>query len=205
MIRQLPYLSSAAIAAFIAMSPAASAQSLYAPPVPAAIQVPSGFSAFMKGAATGTQNYICLPAASGVAWKLFGPQATLFLEFKVFNLDLKQQIMTHYLSANPDEGGMPRPTWQSSIDTSAVWGKANASSTDPAFVAAGAIPWLLVEVVGSERGPGGGSIMTPAKYVQRVSTTGGLAPATGCSQTSDMGATALVPYTAMYYFFKPGN
>jgi hypothetical protein len=47
--------------------------------------------------------------------------------------------------------------------------------------------------------------MTPAKFIQRVNTTGGSAPATGCSLETNVGATTLVPYTADYYFFKAGN
>jgi Protein of unknown function (DUF3455) len=206
MIRNLRYLSTAGVAAmWIAMAQPASADIIIVPPVPADIKVPAGHSVFMKGNAAGTQNYICLPSATGFAWKLFGPQATLFLTFKLFNIEAKQQIMTHYLSANPDESETPRPTWQSSLDTSAIWGKAVVPSSDPAYVAAGAIPWLLVEVVGSEPGPTGGTMMTPAKFIQRVNTTGGSAPATGCSLETNVGATTLVPYTADYYFFRAGN
>src|SRR5215216_5521720 len=48
--------------------------------------------------------------------------------------------------------------WQHSRDTSTVWAKValDGSSTDPAFVAAGAIPWLLLDVVGVQEGPSGG-------------------------------------------------
>ena len=180
MIRKLRYASLAAAAGLmVAMAAPASAQAIPVPPVPNDIKVPSGHTAFLKGAAVGTQNYICLPAPSGYAWKLFGPQATLFLTFKVFNVEVKQQIMTHYLSPNPDEAGTPRPTWQSSLDTSAVWGKAAASSTDPAYVAPGAIPWLLVEIVGSEQGPLVSNTLAPTKYIQRINTAGGVAPSTG--------------------------
>src|SRR5688572_24249582 len=71
-----------------------------APRVPPAIQMPSGHIPFLEGHAVGTQNYICLPstAPSGVSWTLFGPQATLFFTFKVFNHEIQQQIMTHFLS-----------------------------------------------------------------------------------------------------------
>lgn len=205
MTRTLQYLSMATIAGFVMMAPPAFAQAIQSPSVPAEIKAPSGHSIFAKGAAIGTQNYICLPAGSNFAWKLFGPQATLYLTYKLFTVEGKQQIMTHYLSANPDENGSPRPTWQSSLDSSSIWGKAAASSSDPNFVASGAIPWLLVEVVGSERGTSSANLLAPAKYIQRVNTTGGGAPSTGCAQASEVGATALVPYTADYYFFKLGN
>ncbi|HZC00500.1 MAG TPA: DUF3455 domain-containing protein [Gammaproteobacteria bacterium] len=83
------------------------------PPVPPNLQVPAGNKAFREGHAVGTQNYICLPSDSSVAWTFFGPQATLFN-------DKDRQIITHFLSPNPDESGMARATWQHSRDTSTV-------------------------------------------------------------------------------------
>jgi len=38
-------------------------------------------------------------------------------------------------------------------------------------------------------------------WVQRIRTVGGVAPATGCSQSTDVGALALVPYSTDYVFF----
>jgi hypothetical protein len=72
-----------------------------------------------------------------------GPQATLL------HNDARQ-VMTHFLSANPDEAGTLRATWQHSVDTSAVWARLIVSSSDPGFIAPDAIPWLLLEVVGAE-------------------------------------------------------
>ena len=178
-----------------------SADTIIAPPMPANIQVPSGNTAFLKAQAVGTQNYICAPSGSGFAWKFFGPQATLFLNISWFPGEIRQQVTTHFLSPNPFETGMPRATWQSSFDTSVVWGKAIANSNDPNFVAPGAIPWLLVEVVGAQRGPTGGDLLTPPTFIQRLSTSGGVAPSTGCSQATD-GASVLVPYTTDYFFYK---
>src|SRR5262249_1173941 len=107
-----------------------------------------------------------------------------------------------FLSANPDESGTPRPTWQHSRDTSSVWGKAIANSGDPNFVAPGAIPWLLLQVVGNHSGPTGGSSLTRTTYLQRLNTFGGLAPTSGCTQASNVGAKALVPYMADYFFYR---
>ena len=192
----------------IALGQPAFAENVKVPPVPPAIQVPAGNVPFLEGNAVGTQNYVCLPSATsttGFAWTLFGPQATLFFTIEIFKHDIRQQIITHFLSPNPDENGMPRPTWQSSFDTSAVWGRAMASSTDSNFVKPGAIPWLLVQVVGAERGPTNGGYLTQTTFIQRVNTSGGVAPATGCSQSSNVGATSLVPYTTDYFFFKAGH
>jgi hypothetical protein len=176
------------------------------PPVPHDLEVPAGNKAFLKGHAVGTQNYICLPCpnattpeamcpdASGFAWTFFGPQATLFN-------DDDKQIITHFLSPNPDKGGTASPTWQHSRDTSTVWGAAIASSS----VASDAIPWLLLEVVGTEPGPTGGDRLTKTTFIQRLSTSGGIALSTGCAQSTDVGEKALVPYEADYFFYKAVN
>jgi hypothetical protein len=177
------------------------AETIAVPPMPDSIQVPSGNTLFLKAQATGTQNYICAPSPTGFAWKFFGPQATLFVTIKWFSGDIRQQVTTHFLSPNPAEGGLARATWQGSLDTSAVWGKAIAQSNDPNFVAPGAIPWLLVQAVGSRPGPTGGELLTPTTYIHRLNTAGGVAPSTGCSEATD-GSFVLVPYTTDYYFYK---
>lgn len=164
------------------------------PAVPANLQVENA-KAFLIAHASGTQNYICLPSATGVAWTLFGPQATLFDEDQ-------QQIITHFLSANPGENGTLRPTWQHSRDTSAVWGLPIASSSDPAFVAPDAIPWLLVEAFVVGDGPTGGTRLVITRYIQRVNTAGGLAPSDGCATPGDLKKRALVPYEADYVFYR---
>jgi len=183
---------------------AAYPQFLTVPPVPTAIQVPAGNIPFLKGHAVGTQNYVCLPSGSGISWTFFGPQATLFVTLKFFHREIQQQITTHFLSPNPDESGTPRATWQSSFDTSAVWARAIASSTDSHFVAPGAIPWLLLQVVGAQHGPTGGALLTRTTFIHRLNTSGGVAPLTGCSESTNVGATALVPYTADYFFYRAG-
>src|SRR5262249_37502037 len=156
------------------------------PPVPPEIQVPAGNTAYLKGHAIGTQNYICLDSPSGFSWKFIGPQATLFVTLQFGSGQLVQQLTTHFLSPNPLENGVARATWQSSVDTSAVWAKAMASSTDPQYVAPGAIPWLLLQVVGTRLGPSGGSLLAQTTYIQRLSTTGGVAPTTGCSDATQI-------------------
>jgi hypothetical protein len=177
-----------------AMTAGASQATITLPPVPANIQVPAGNKAFLAGHAVGTQNYVCLPSGSGFAFSLFTPQATLFN-------DDHRQVITHYFSPNPFESGTIRATWQSSRDTSTVWGAVSASSTDPAFVAPGAIPWLLVRVVGAQAGPTGGDTLTPTTFIQRLNTAGGVAPSTGCASSTDVGSRAFVPYTAVYVFY----
>jgi hypothetical protein len=165
------------------------------PAVPSDIQAPANTRVFLVGHATGTQNYVCLPSGSGVAWSLFTPQATLFS-------DRGEQLMTHFFSPNPFENSVVRATWESSKDTGMVWGQVTHSSTDPHFVTPGAIPWLLVQVVGAKAGPTGGDQVTGTVVIQRVHTAGGAAPITGCAAATDIGAKAFVPYSADYFFYK---
>lgn len=165
------------------------------PPVPANLEVPAGHKPFLIASAEGTQNYICMPSPTGVAWTFLGPQATLF--------DTRQQqILTHYLSPNPAENGTPRAAWRHSRDTSTVWAVAIASSVDSNYVAPGAIPWLLLRIVGTEYGPQYGDRMIRTTFIQRVNTAGGTAPVAGCSQPGDVGVRVMVPYTTDYVFYR---
>ena len=173
------------------------------PRVPSNIQVPAGNKVFLKGHAVGTQNYICLPLnpGPGFAWTFFAPQATLFD-------DDNKQIITHFLSPNlgpipPEVAGTLRAAWQHSKDTSTVWAFATLATTssDPAFVAPGAIPWLLLQVVGAKDGPTGGHKLTATTYIQRLNTSGGIAPSSPCTDSMHVGKKELVPYTADYFFF----
>ena len=183
----------------LALPTAASAQqggSIEVPAVPSNLTVEAGNVPYLQTRAYGTQNYICLPSDKGVAWKLFGPQASLYPGDSPF------QIATHFLSPNPEEEGMPRATWQHSHDGSAVWAKAVQPSTDPNFVAPGAIPWLLLVKVGTAEGTAAGSLLAQTTFIHRINTAGGVAPATGCTIKSQIGATALVPYSTDYFFYR---
>jgi len=193
-VRRRTHLLALAVVCLAVLPARLHASELVPPSVPSGLQVPQGQALFAVGHAVGTQNYICLRGGSGYAWTFFGPQATLFSDDVV-------QTSTHFLSPNPDENGTPRATWQHSQDTSSVWAAALATSTDPAFVEPGAIPWLLLQTKGTSPGPGGGEILSNTTYIQRVHTSGGLAPTTGCSKAANVGIKALVPYTTDYYFY----
>lgn len=181
------------------LSSGLSAHEISPPPVPTVLEVPAGHRPFLLGHATGTQNYMCLPKGLDFAWAPVGPQATLFD-------NNGKQITTHFLSLNPEEnpeeGGTPRPTWQHSRDTSTVWAKPVAPSSDADFVEPGAIPWLLLQVVGTDPEPTRGYRLTETTYMQRVHTSGGREPSTGCAQASDVSNRAWVSYTADYVFYK---
>jgi hypothetical protein len=187
------------LGASMAMTESGVQSGIRVPDVPTDIEVPMGYAAYFKGHAIGTQNYICLPTLSGFAWTFVAPEATLF---KTSRGALTQQLVTHFLSPNPFEGGVSRATWQDSSDSSRVWARLLKSSSDANFVEAGAIPWLLLTVVGAADGPQGGSFLTHTKLIHRLNTVGGVAPATGCSQATEVGALMLVPYAADYFFYR---
>lgn len=193
---------------------AAHSQDMTSPTTPALITPPPGNSVFMAGHAVGTQGYVCLPvttAAAAVSWtvKNARPEATLFQ--RLFGQDF--QVITHFLSFNtspnesaPDPLPFGSATWQSSFDSSKVWAQVLHSNSilagsDPSCPNTGAIPCLLLQSIGSADGPGGGTMLSKTTFVQRLNTSGGSAPADGCSTAVDVGSQVLVPYTADYYFF----
>ena len=193
----------ATITAFTASSTQAATPGITPPPLPVGMApVPAGNKLFLGTHAVGTQNYVCQPSGAGVAYVLFTPQATLFGADGV-------QIITHFNSPNPDEpntdsnvvaDGMIRATWQFK-DTSRVWAKVHQPN-GAVTVKTDAIAWLLLDAVGHQSGPTGGDKLTKTTFVQRLNTTGGLAPSTGCSSPTDVGKKAFVNYTADYFFYK---
>lgn len=153
-----------------------SAHGLAAPPVPPAIAVPPGNVAFLVGHATGTQIYRCQPSDSGYSFTLVAPAAIL-------KDDAGRLIIWHYAG----------PSWRA-LDGSTVVGARIAGVPAPI---PNAIPWLLLKATPTVGGPTLGA----TTYIQRINTTGGVAPATGCD-AAHVGVTTAVPYTADYYFFR---
>jgi hypothetical protein len=181
--------------------------------VPNELMPPEGNVRFLTTHAAGTQNYICLPSASGGnSWVFYSPQATLSLT--LFG-GFEQQVLTHFLSPLPGKSLQPVagctvsnetdevncPTWQSSLDSSAVWGEKIASvnaGSDASCPNTGAIPCLLLKTAGAREGNNGPGLLAKTTYIQRLNTIGGSAP-TGSCQAGDQ---ALVPYEADYSFFS---
>ena len=60
----------------------------------------------------------------------------------------------------------------------------------------------MLQVVGAQSGPTGGHRLSRTTVIQRLHTSGGVAPATGCETLADVNKQALVPYTADYFFYK---
>jgi hypothetical protein len=126
----------------------------------------------------GVQIYDC--QASGTdptlfAWMLKAPEAKL-------RYAGGGELGKHYAG----------PTWEAN-DGSKVVGDVVARDAGPD---ADAIPWLLLRAkVTSGRG-----VFSAVQSIQRLHTTGGKAPPTGCDR-SHAGAEVRVPYSADYYFY----
>jgi hypothetical protein len=208
--RIIPTARATALAVAFAVSLPADAGKVTPPPVPDNLKVDAGNHPFLVGHADGTQNYVCAPSATGVAYVLFTPEATLFN-------DDGDQLITHFFSPNPDPSdpnksaavvadGAIRATWVDSRDGSSVWAKLHtndkgvAGSFTPDQTA---VAWLLLDKVGVEDGLTGGNILSKTTQVQRLNTIGGVAPGPGhgCDSPSDLGHTAFSHYTADYFFY----
>ena len=127
--------------------------------------------------AAGVQKYRC--QANGT-WLFTDPEATLYDSRRT-----RRPIGTHFLNF-----ATGRPVWRHQ-DGSAVEAARTASVPgDP-----GDIPWLLLQAVATT---GGDSVFGKTTWVQRLETSGGIAPAGACAP----GATAAVPYSADYVFWQ---
>ena len=84
------------------------------------------------------------------------------------------------------------PSWESDQDGSLVDGKSPVSAPSPN---PNSIPQLLV-TANTTRGDG---IFGKVTFIQRLATSGGLAPTTTCTT----GQTTATPYRAIYRFFTP--
>jgi hypothetical protein len=150
------------------------------PPVPSQVKVPEGNKLFLKRHAEGVQIYTCNATAAGHVW---GPGSTPRAD--LFNRHGKHRGI-HY-------GG---PTWEDRDGSKVVAARGAGVPVDPT-----AIPWLLLKATSTSPGPNGGDKLARTTYIQRVATTGGLAPTAGCNAAT-VGTQVEVPYTADYYFWK---
>lgn len=149
--------------------------------VPDSIKAPSDQRLVLQGHATGDQIYICQSSSggdTGFAWVLSAPDARL-------TDDEGKEVAKHFAG----------PTWQST-DGSQVKGKV-VSQTTPG---PDSIPWLLL-IATDHNGTG---VMSEVRTIQRLNTTGGRAPTSGCD-AQHQGEKARVNYTADYYFYAPAK
>ncbi len=149
------------------------------PDIPAALRVPQGQSVFLEALATGVQIYECAAKSdepSGFAWTFKAPEATLTDR-------TGRSIGKHYAG----------PTWESADGSAVV---AEVSSRDPGPDPS-AIPWLLLKA----KSTSGAGELSRTQSIQRVRTTGGVAPTRLCS-SNNVKQLVRVPYTATYYFYR---
>jgi hypothetical protein len=138
----------------------------------------------IHAAATGTQNYTCTAttgdAGTTYAWLFVGPQANLD--------DCNQQLIAHHFAS---EAGAAAPEWQTVDQSYVIASKKQVYTPD-----ASAVPWLLLQ----ETSNGGSGTISKTLWIQRLYTSGGVAPTTTCDQ-NNVNTNQNVAYTADYYFY----
>ena len=176
LITRLFVLLAVAVLALPSAPAARASEGQHTPDLPSplcdSIQVPAGNEVAFHAYALGVQVY----KWNGTAWVFVEPVANLYAD-----AGFRGQVGTHYAG----------PTWESNSGSMV---KASAliprCAPDPT-----AIPWLLVQTT-STNGPG---IFSSITYIQRVNTTGGLAPSTPGTMIDE---AREVDYTAEYYFYR---
>jgi hypothetical protein len=144
--------------------------------IPAKLNPAANESVTMIVPARGVQVYECRAGKNGgFEWAFVAPDAALFDTTGAL-------IGKHYAG----------PHWEAA-DGSKVVAKLVERADAPK---AGDIPWLLLGA--KSVGPEGA--FSKVTSIQRVNTTGGVAPKAGCSQ-ANAGTAARIPYRADYYFF----
>ena len=148
------------------------------PEVPAILEVGEGFEVSYHTYAAGVQVYVCTETSPGVyGWVLKQPIANLY-----GNAGYNGVVGTHYAG----------PTWESNSGSKVVGTRLESVTVDPNSIA-----WLKLGAV-SSTGPG---VFEGTKFIQRVNTVGGKAPATGAN-AGTVGQEIEIPYMAEYYFYK---
>ncbi|SAL86800.1 hypothetical protein AWB68_08155 [Caballeronia choica] len=143
-------------------------------PAPPSLQPADAQQTIASLSATGVQVYVCKrDQNSQLAWALKGPQADLY--------DSSHKLVVKHYAG---------PTWEAT-DGSKITGKVLQQAANTAE--AGSIALLLLQAT-STGGPG---LLASVRYVQRLKTQGGAAPAEPCTQE---GQESRVPYRANYVF-----
>jgi hypothetical protein len=141
--------------------------------IPATLAPPQQGALIGKYAAKGVQIYVCIIKGSVTEWSFKAPEAEL--------IDAQGRLFAKHYAG---------PTWEAP-DGSKIVGKILAS--EPASKT-GSIPWLLLSAESS-----GSGVLTGARFVQRLNTSGGVGPTGACPAA---GIERRVEYTADYSFYK---
>jgi uncharacterized protein DUF3455 len=147
--------------------------------VPEALNPPADATLELAWPASGVQIYACTQAkpTDPPSWSLEGPHALL--------TSGKAVAAIHFAG----------PSWQG-LDGSQVKGTRLAAADAPNGTA---VPWLLMSASASGEGT-----FAHTTHIQRLDTTGGKAPTSGCD-AAHLGAKVLVPYQASYFFYRHAN
>ena len=129
--------------------------------------------------AVGVQKYVC--QANG-AWLFTDPEANLYKE-----PGARQPVGTHFLNF-----ATGRPVWRFQ-DGSSVEAARTVSVPAPPGNIASLLLQRAVTTVGLD-----GDRLTKTTWVQRLNTSGGVAPATACTPGDELA----VPYRSDYFFWK---
>ena len=148
--------------------------------IPTILAPPTSSVLLFELGARGVQIYVCEAKpddATAFVWTFKAPEAEL--------VNGRGEVVgTHFAG----------PTWQGQAG-SAVVGTVLERADSPEM---GAIPWLLLEA----KEHAGSGAFTTITHVQRLATSGGVAPTEGCD-AAHAGAEVRAPYEATYAFYYP--
>jgi hypothetical protein len=161
--------------------------------IPPALVPPMGATLSVKYHGVGTQIYTCTASGGADA----GADAGAVTYSWVFKApDAKLYDWTNTTTQVGTHGAGPE--WTYTADNSVVNGVKAQSVTE----ASTDIPWLLLRA-SSTTGTGG--VFSNITYVQRLNTSGGVAPAASDCNSAKAGMDTAVNYTADYYFYTGGG
>ena len=151
--------------------------------IPEILQVPAGNKLSLQVYAKGVQIWEVKRSTTNptiITWVNIAPSAKLYR-----NPNFTDQLGTHYAG----------PTWEFQKERYSHK-KVVAAKLQAVTVDVTAVPWLLLKAVDSLSSPN-----NKISYIQRISTTGGLAPVTGADE-EHLGMQVSIPYTASYLFYE---
>ena len=152
--------------------------------IPTAIQVDSKSKLIEHAYAKGFQLYTCRQDpkdSSNYIWVFKSPWAMLYADSTY-----KKEIGNHHYNTSNN------PVWGNS-DGSEVTAMKLQQVNSPDSQS---IPWLLLKATINQ----GTGILKSARFVQRIFTKGGKAPAN--AEKNQLGKTISIPYTAEYLFYS---
>ncbi|HCU23617.1 MAG TPA: hypothetical protein DF383_01270 [Deltaproteobacteria bacterium] len=152
------------------------------PQVSAELSIPQDFELSLIADGVGVQIYECTDTNGTLGWTLRAPRADLLVN--------GEKVGNHF--GGVDKAGFdPGAYWQS-VDDENCWVRANAN-TIVKEANPGSIPLLRLEAAAVS----GNCTFSDVAFIQRLETTGGVAPTEACA----LGDKKEIDYTAEYYFY----